>query len=190
DPLADKYPGWSPYNYCLNNPVNLVDPDGRKIVFAQGTSESFKKIFWKTVEYLKSKDALGPLKDVIENQKYTITLASPNNSNENNIFHPGKNMIIWNPSLAMETSNGKSLSPSTMLVHESDHAKQRNTKTKEYFEAKNEKDKSYDNLEEKRVIDGSERETAEKLGEINENENTRTDHEGWYFNVDDPTKNK
>ena len=29
DPLADKYPGLSPYTYCANNPVKLVDPDGR-----------------------------------------------------------------------------------------------------------------------------------------------------------------
>ena len=29
DPLADKYPGWSPYNYCVNNPVIVVDRDGR-----------------------------------------------------------------------------------------------------------------------------------------------------------------
>ena len=28
DPLADKYPGWSSYNYTMNNPMNMVDPDG------------------------------------------------------------------------------------------------------------------------------------------------------------------
>ncbi len=29
DPMVDKYPGLSPYNYTMNNPLNLVDPDGR-----------------------------------------------------------------------------------------------------------------------------------------------------------------
>lgn len=28
DPLAEKYPNASPYNYCLQNPTNLVDPTG------------------------------------------------------------------------------------------------------------------------------------------------------------------
>ena len=31
DPMSDKYPSMSPYNYCANNPVMLVDPDGRTI---------------------------------------------------------------------------------------------------------------------------------------------------------------
>lgn len=31
DPMADKYPGLSPYTYCTDNPVRLVDPDGREV---------------------------------------------------------------------------------------------------------------------------------------------------------------
>ena len=34
DPLAEKYFSISPYAYCLNNPIKLVDPDGRDAVIA------------------------------------------------------------------------------------------------------------------------------------------------------------
>jgi RHS repeat-associated protein len=31
DPLHEKYPGWSPYSYTLQNPINWTDPDGMQV---------------------------------------------------------------------------------------------------------------------------------------------------------------
>ena len=32
DPLAEKYHPWSPYVYCMGNPVKNMDPDGRTVL--------------------------------------------------------------------------------------------------------------------------------------------------------------
>ena len=31
DPMSDKYPSLSPYVYCANNPIKLVDPNGEEV---------------------------------------------------------------------------------------------------------------------------------------------------------------
>ena len=45
DPMVDKYPNLSPYTYCTDNPVRLVDPDGRVPIYwpRQGTNIFFCK---------------------------------------------------------------------------------------------------------------------------------------------------
>ena len=37
DPLCEKYPAFSPYVYCYNNPINVIDPDGREGIVVSGS---------------------------------------------------------------------------------------------------------------------------------------------------------
>ncbi|MDL2262896.1 RHS repeat-associated core domain-containing protein [Bacteroidales bacterium OttesenSCG-928-I21] len=48
DPLAHKYPSLTPYNYCANNPVMLVDPDGEQVFPVHGTWSRMKT--WKDMK--------------------------------------------------------------------------------------------------------------------------------------------
>ena len=56
DPMAHKYPSLSPYVYCADNPVKLVDPNGeeigepplKRIVNLGFQSKTFRKLFRKS----------------------------------------------------------------------------------------------------------------------------------------------
>ncbi len=100
DPMSDKYPSMSPYNYCANNPVILVDPDGMDIweVDEVGHLKMTKSqegndilISTKTKEQIELsgsgviKAAYSDTKDANGNIT-TTTLSGLSMSNENKLF--------------------------------------------------------------------------------------------------------
>ena len=68
DPMSDKYPSLSPYNYCAWNPMKIVDPDGMDTIYYNLDKVKIKTIACddnvtmlalttgKTVDYQKSVD--------------------------------------------------------------------------------------------------------------------------------------
>lgn len=75
DPMADKYPSISPYDYCAWNPVKLVDPDGRMLddytAKLDGTIEK-KKTNDKFDRFFVEKSA-GQVEQVAQIDKVTAT---------------------------------------------------------------------------------------------------------------------
>ena len=81
DPMSDKYPSMSPYNYCANNPVMLVDPDGRD--YETVIDEKKGTITIKAVYYTKNanrervQNAIGEWND--QSGKYSVEFGEGEN---------------------------------------------------------------------------------------------------------------
>ena len=152
DAMADKYPNWSPYSYCLNNPINFNDPNGDSVwVTWQTGFWSFlnlgtdhkalfqdNKLYENGEEYkgddsfvLSALSALGELKkgdcgelivDELVGSKLNFTLKET--TGENYFDHSIKT-IFWNSSLTSGglNENGNNERPAFVgLGHELAHA--------------------------------------------------------------------
>ena len=193
DPMSDKYPSLSPYVYCADNPVKLMDPDGRKIVFAKGTSKEFKKQFAAAIKNL-NEHHLGGIASALEKSKITYTIAET--TDLNNSFNSLTQTISWNPTMGLEVDEGAILSPTTALNHEFAHALTYDAAVKKgklnewYADCAEGSDPDYGSKNEKWVITRTEQKTAKALGEISEGQVTRKNHNGTPVTTENSTSNK
>lgn len=198
DPLCEKYYSVSPYAYCHNNPVNRIDPDGKDVLIwyqdARGNNRYFvfngtqKRVpnnsfvldFVHTYNYLKAKNAGRNIVNAVKNRSVLIELQE---DNESTLYQSSnrRHTIFGEARKGIILSNGKRQSPAVRLEHEFDHAMDDIDNHKNHESRKERLDNQYDNGEERRVITGSEAETARKLGQ-----GIRYDHYGTAYIVKDP----
>ena len=100
DPLAEKYYSWSPYIYCMNNPMKYIDPDGRVVIISGTLSdealrqlqermngritlardEETGRLSYTINEGQKLKGDAKRMANMIDNQSITINLETTNDN--------------------------------------------------------------------------------------------------------------
>ena len=185
DPLGEKYYDVSPYAYCAGNPVNLVDSDGEKIIFAEGVSEQFKKQFAATIKYMNARGTAGNLAK-LEASEVIYHVNEVNRIKDVRFSATDNNTIYWDPTHLYGTSSGLWLSPATALDHEATHAlrhddsvtgKMTEEEIKDFRQGLHDgTDSQYGTKEDRYIITEREQKTARKHHETIEGQITRMDH--------------
>ena len=174
DPLAEKYYYLSPYSYCAGNPVNLIDPEGKKVIIKG--SEEFLSIYKAVRSYLEEKGIAESISLLEKAKDFTLIIRE----GEQSTFDANLKSITWDPNHMMLNEDKSVMrSPTVSLAHEIEHAVEYYTNKNVFINNVNTPDALFSNLEEKRNILEKEQYIANALGEIDVNQVTRHSHFGY-----------
>ena len=196
DPHAEKYYSISPYAYCAGNPVNFIDPDGQDITISyvdkdkkeqtwvfngnngkDAPDNAFVQSFVSGYNYNLENGGGENMKEAATNSDLNIPLQQGDETQFVYNKKEGTYHIEWNPTDAIKTDEGYTMSPATNVDHEFDHAISYIDNPNAYIIRAKTPDKQYDNKEERRVETGSEARTARANYEFPEGY-VRTNHSG------------
>ncbi len=190
DPLAENYYDVSPYVYCVGNPIKFVDSDGedvwifykdnkgREDIFHFNGAENithsnpFVNDFLESYYYLNQHGAGKNISELVKNSKYKVFVYHTEGISSTESYR-GIAHIWWDSRAGIQTTDGGLQSPALQLEHEFDHARSRLIDLPSNLDRSKQYDAQYDNAEEKRVITGSEKDSAIRLGE-----GVRNNHKG------------
>ena len=123
DPLAEKYPAWSSYNFVLGNPIKFVDPDGREVEYG-GANRAERRQIKRDVRAAKRSDN-GFKQDfkVLKKSEETYVFNGVDGDGGGNTTTKDGQKVMINYSFNSQ-NNDLGTGKLTSLIHEAEHAVQ------------------------------------------------------------------
>ena len=182
----------SPYQAMGNNPFKNSDFNGDTLILPNITPGDqfgkFQQQFQEATTNLEAHGVGGIYEMLASNKTPAVSVVQTAGSSK---FDGNTNTIYFNPTKGLTSTgsfaSGISISPTTILNHELDHALLAVTNPVAAYLGNQLEDSKYEFAEEARVTTTTEQSTARALGEINNIQVTRTNHLGLDFTTAGPT---
>ena len=174
-----NYANLHAYHYAGNNPVKYVDPDGRKLDYAQGSSPKFKLDVFMMKLHLLVRGNYALIRD-LDNRPETIYIRQ--GEKDDFYFDSYGNEIVMDTRSGLKVGDNKIQSPALGFLHEAGHALQSLEAPVQFNNDRDTYDPKYNTAEERRVIESIETPAAQRMGEP-----TRHDHGGEPVQVESST---